>query len=130
MLQIAIATLPHSTDPLITLTGDANLAEVDRLQLDLRRIGSAHPRRVVIDLSACTFMASLALGTLVEFTSGVKPRDGRVAVAGAAGMLLDAIKRSRLDTLFVMAESVADATSRLQQLVPVTVAPAASAQRA
>lgn len=120
MLQVAIGTVSESTDPLITLTGDANLAEVDRLQLELRRVGSSHPRRAVIDLSGCTFMASLALGTLVAFASGVKTREGRVAIAGASGMLLDSIKRSRLDTLFVMADTAADAHRRLLDLVPPT----------
>ena len=67
-------------------------------------------------------MASLALGTLVEFTSGVKTRGGRVAVAGATGMLLDAIKRSRLDSLFVLCDSVDAAAARLRELVPMGVA--------
>lgn len=118
MLQIAIRDLGESKDPLIVLSGDANLAEVDRLQLEFRRVGSGHPRRAVIDLSACTFMASLALGTLVAFASGIKTRDGRVAIAGAKGMLLDSIRRSRLDTLLVMADSVPDAHRKLKELVP------------
>jgi len=102
----------------IRLTGDATLREIDALQLHLRRVGSSHPRRVIVDLSRVGFMASLALGTLVEFTSGVKTRDGRVAIAGATGMNLDAIRRSRLDTLFVMSESVDAAANSLRQLLP------------
>lgn len=103
---------------LIRMVGDASLREVDDLQLQLRRIGSAHPQRVVIDLAQVTFMASLAMGTLVEFTSGIKARKERVAVAGASGMLLDAIRRARLDTLFMMADTVESAASTLREVVP------------
>jgi len=113
----------------IRLTGDATLREIDALQLHLRRVGSTHPRRAIIDLSRVGFMASLALGTLVEFTSGVKTRDGRVAVAGATGMILDAIRRSRLDTLFVVSESVDAAATVLRELVPPHDAAAPITQR-
>jgi len=123
MLEILVEDHGPVDGPLITLRGDANLAEVDRLQLELRKVVSSHPRRVIIDLSAVTFMASLALGTLVEFTSGVKTRAGRVSIAGASGMLLDAIMRARLNALFVMCDTVQDAATRLRELVPVTPAP-------
>lgn len=118
MLEIQVQ--PHAAGNclLITLKGDANLREIDRLALELRRAGSSHPRRAIIEVSGVTFMASLALGTLVEFSGGVKTREGRVALAGAAGVLLDAVKRSRLDTLFVMADSVDDASAKLVALVP------------
>lgn len=118
MLDIQIEQ--HGPDGflLISLRGDANLREVDRLQLELRRASASHPRRAIVDVTEVSFMASLALGTLVEFTSGVKTRGGRVALAGASGMLLDSVRRARLDTLFVMAESVEAAAAEFVRLVP------------
>jgi anti-anti-sigma factor len=118
MLDISTDTAALPGCLLIRVVGEASLREVDGLQLQLRRIGSAHPQRVIIDLAHVTFMASLAMGTLVEFTSGIKVRKGRVAVAGASGMLLDAIRRARLDTLFVMADTVESAASTLREIVP------------
>ncbi len=118
MLEVHATPYPAEDCLVVTLRGDASLHEVDRLQLALQKAGSSHPRRAIIDVAAVTFMASLAIGTLVQFASGVKARQGRVALAGAAGPLLDAIKRSRLDTLFVMCESVPQARDEMLKAVP------------
>lgn len=109
MLEIRVGTSPEIGGPLITLIGDASLAEIDRLALELRRVQSAHPQHVAIDLSGVKFIASLAIGTLVEFAGGVRTRHGRVALVGAQGMVLDAFMRLRMNTIFTMCNTPADA---------------------
>ncbi|MBX3401976.1 MAG: STAS domain-containing protein [Phycisphaeraceae bacterium] len=107
MLEIRIQASTAIGGPLVTLIGDASLAEVDRLSLELRRVQSSHPSRAAIDVSGVSFIASLAIGTLVEFASGVRTRHGRVALVGAQGMVLDAFQRLRMDALFTICPTAA-----------------------
>lgn len=113
MLEIRVGTSPEIGGPLITLIGDASLAEIDRLALELRRVQSAHPLHVAIDMSGVKFIASLAIGTLVEFAGGVRTRHGCVALVGAQGMVLDAFMRLRMNTIFTMCNTATDAALAL-----------------
>lgn len=112
MLVVRIQASSAIGGALTTLDGDASLAEVDRRSLELLRVQSSHPSRVAIDVSGASFIASLAIGTLVQFASGVRTRHGRVAMVGVQGMVFDAFQRLRMDALFTISPTAAAVEQR------------------
>ena len=74
---------------------DASLLRDDLLELinqgviDLR-----------MDLSGLTYIDSSGLGTLVTINKRTKEQNGGLVLAGAQGLPLDLIKRTRLDKVF------------------------------
>ncbi len=61
--------------------------------------------RIVLDLSAVTFMDSSSLGALVSLLKMVGNR-GDLIIAGAKGIVADLFKLTRMDRVFRMADSV------------------------
>jgi anti-sigma B factor antagonist len=61
--------------------------------------------RIVLDLSAVTFMDSSSLGALVSLLKMVGNR-GDLIIAGAKGIVTDLFKLTRMDRVFRMADSV------------------------
>lgn len=64
------------------VTGPASLINVDELSRSLLKLSAHHPKLVVFDMSGCTFICSLAIGSFVEFSRGLKSHNGEVRFAG------------------------------------------------
>ncbi|HRJ51735.1 MAG TPA: STAS domain-containing protein [Candidatus Thiothrix moscowensis] len=61
--------------------------------------------RIVLDISAVTFMDSSSLGALVSLLKMVGNR-GDLVIAGAKGIVADLFKLTRMDRVFRMAADV------------------------
>lgn len=76
---------------------DASLLRDDLLEIIDRGIID-----VRMDLSGLTYIDSSGLGTLVTINKRTKEKNGKLVLAGAQGLPLDLIKRTRLDKVFVL----------------------------
>jgi len=76
---------------------DASLLRDDLLEIIDKGIVD-----VRMDLSGLIYIDSSGLGTLVTINKRTKEKNGKLVLAGAQGLPLDLIKRTRLDKVFVL----------------------------
>jgi len=61
----------------LVLSGEAGLHEADPLHLALTRLLATHPKLTIVDLTECTMLASVTLGALLSYKSGLLKNSGR-----------------------------------------------------
>jgi anti-anti-sigma factor len=76
---------------------------------------SAGGTALVVDLSAVTYISSIGLRVLMVAIKEVKPRGGRMVLAGLGPMVLEVFKISRFDMLFQIYASSEEALAALEQ---------------
>jgi anti-anti-sigma factor len=102
----------------VELIGSADLAGGEMLQRRLMRLAARHPRRVVFDLSRLTFIASMCMGSLTAFRRGCDKWGGTMALAATTEPVATALKRARLDTVFVMVPTLEAAMAHVSGGTP------------
>jgi anti-anti-sigma factor len=104
---VSIHSEPLPPDGLIlAVEGELDMASTPELLEEFAAAGPEAPARVVIDLSACTFLDLHALRTLVEIGQQVERGGGRLAVACPSGLLRRVFELTGLDQLLAAAPSV------------------------
>jgi anti-anti-sigma factor len=86
----------------IHLDGSAGITSADELERAARRIKIQRPRRLIVDLTNLSFIASLGLGVLVALSAAVRAEGGTMQLVAPRPYIADAIKRCRLDRLLPM----------------------------
>lgn len=109
MLTISTHTDEASKAIVVTLAGDAGMAELDQLDSGLKKVIAARPTLAIVDLSGLRFASSLAIGKLIDLHRGLTRHGGRVMLAGAGLNVSNVIKASRLDQFFEIYGSVREA---------------------
>lgn len=104
---------PHEGSTLLTLSGSADMAHDGELSRTINAVAAARPARLVIDLSALDFLASLAIGQIVSLVRAVHAHDGRAAIACANPLILGALTRSNLQRLLPVLPSMFEAEQTL-----------------
>ena len=94
----------------VTATGDVDLASAPRLRERLVEAIEHFGPFVVVDLSGADFLDSSGLGVLAGLLRRVAAGNGEMRVV-AGGAVRDLLGMTRLDRVFVVFESLADATS-------------------
>ncbi len=90
----------------LKLAGEAGFAGMPDLERATAILAAQRPSLVVIDCHGLTFMASLAMGSLVALQGALKRSGSRVVIASPPKPILDLIQRARLDSVFPIYESV------------------------
>ncbi len=93
----------------LRLVGDMGMKQATEIERSLTPTAARHPTLVVLDLSGVTFIASLAIGTLMAFQRGVVSRGGRVYYAAPSKVVADVIRHAHLDKVMKIAGSVEEA---------------------
>ncbi|MBL0869539.1 MAG: STAS domain-containing protein [Phycisphaerales bacterium] len=93
----------------VRLIGEASLAEEGILERAALRISAAHPKLVLLDFKHLRFLASLAMSELVQIHHAVSAHGGRVVIVGAAGVVRDALHRSKLHQILPLYETAQEA---------------------
>lgn len=91
----------------VAVVGEARMdaAVAPELKHQIAQLLEDGSTRIVLDLSAVTFMDSSSLGALVSLLKMVGNR-GDLIIAGAKGIVADLFKLTRMDRVFRMADSV------------------------
>ena len=79
---------------------------------EIRTVAGNMPDRVLLDLTGVEFIDSTGLGVLVALLKQTGP-GGRIAVIGARAPVLRLFQMTRLDSLFRLCASEADARDAL-----------------
>jgi anti-anti-sigma factor len=106
MMPLVIENETKSDAIVVSLIGTADMAQVDVLDRQLTQLCAQHPQRVVFDLARLTFLASISIGALVRFHNSCKHWRGQIILAGTNTDVMGSLKRSRLDKVFIMVDSV------------------------
>lgn len=109
MLNVTTHTDETSKATVISLSGDAGMAELDQLDAGLKKVVAGRPALVIVDLAGLKFASSIALGKLIDFHRGMTRHGGRVILAGAGLNVSNVIRASRLDQFFEIYANVREA---------------------
>ena len=101
-------SLPGSKEStrIYRLTGPLVLNTMFDLQDELNK---DHYALTIFDLSGVPYMDSAGLGVLVNCHVSASRRNGKVVVVGALPRILDLFKITKVDSVFTMAPTVAEA---------------------
>jgi anti-sigma B factor antagonist len=112
MLNVKSVAEPAIKGVVVSFSGEMTGTTADQLSKSLTTIADGKPANAVLDLSGLTMMDSRSIGILTAFRSGIR-RDtdgkGRVMAAAASPMIEKAMKLTRMNELFPLHLSVAEA---------------------
>ncbi len=99
----------QSTEDLTTLTVQGSARAIDSQALDrkVREILVIRPRRLVVDLSGISFVASTALALLAHLCRGIRADGGIAEVHGASSQIAEVIRHARLDDILPLVDEPA-----------------------
>lgn len=110
-LEITLEVIDKAV--VMRLVGDADMHSVEPLQREVTRLAASRPRLVVIDATEVSFFSSLALSEFVSLHSALRAHGSSIAMVGVRGAALDAVKRTKLDSIIRTFPSVEAAIASL-----------------
>lgn len=113
MFTIKRFEIPGFDGVALALTGKADLLASEQLERGLTFALADSPQRAIIECSHLEFIGSFGIGQLVLFRKSMNQHAGRVALVGVRPEIHQALKYSRLEDLFTILPSVADAQAAL-----------------
>jgi len=112
MNELKIESFDHPSGGgvvVVSVSGPADLAGLPFLERNLNALAQRKPQRVVFDLSALTFIASLSIGAIIAFHNAANRWGGKVSLAGANDMIANTLKRVRIDAMLPVYPSLDEA---------------------
>lgn len=103
----------HDGVCVMSLRGEASVAEAQILTEGIISLAAARPPRLVFDLCALTFISSLAMGDLASLAAALRRYGCRLAIAGATPQTRGALRRVRLDRAYEMFDALEPALREL-----------------
>ncbi|MDB5327384.1 MAG: anti-anti-sigma factor [Phycisphaerales bacterium] len=91
---------------IVALKGTIGIVEVDLLDAQLGSIADKKPALVVLDLAGLSMIGSSAMGSLIGFRRDVAKSGGVVRMAAVSPIVRESFKRSLLDKLFKIFDTV------------------------
>jgi anti-sigma B factor antagonist len=99
-----------NTAAVITLKGELILGpDCTRLHHIIHSAIEAGRRHLVFDVSGVAQLDSTGIGQFIDAYSSLEKIGGQMTLAGASGVVRDAFRVTRLDTIFHFVPAVADA---------------------
>lgn len=96
----------------VTPIGEVDLTASPVLRQELKKLQSAPPKRLVVDLSQVPYMDSSGVATLVEAMQIARRNNTRLVLCGMQPKVRSIFEIARLDTVFAIAP---DADAALAQ---------------
>jgi anti-anti-sigma factor len=100
MANVNIVVTPFPNHLVAQIIGQAGVADVDALELQLRKVAASRSPLVVLDLSQLRFISSLGMGILVAFRKGIVRENHKLRIAGTQQLVADAFAHARLGNVF------------------------------
>ncbi|HKA02899.1 MAG TPA: STAS domain-containing protein [Acidimicrobiales bacterium] len=109
-MDLVVRQLDTGDVPGLSVAGEVDMATAPRLHDALVQLAAEHPgARVVIDLDGVAFLDSLGLGVLLGGLRRMRTTGGDLALVCTNPRLLEVLASCRLDRVFEIYASVADA---------------------
>lgn len=87
---------------IVTPVGDVDLTASPVLRQELKKIQSARPSRLIVDLSKVPYMDSSGVATLVEAMKTAQQNRTRLVLCGLQPKVKSIFEIARLDTVFAI----------------------------
>ena len=100
-----IAVIQEPDLAIVKISGEMSL-KVATVDHEFTRLQATRPKAVILDLSGLTFCSSLGMGLFVHLHNTLKRFNGRLFAFGIPPRVLDSFRRSRLDSLFEIRDSL------------------------
>lgn len=97
MSREAITKHHQDGHAVVTLSGDFDLSNSDRLHEALHSELDGHPRHLVLDVTGVTFMDSTALGVILGARNQAVERDRSLALVGASDAVVRLLHITQID---------------------------------
>lgn len=114
VLNIAIIAEPRIKGVVVHVEGDASLVEMPIFERSTIKLAAQRPLGLVYDLSALTFVASLAMGEMIRLAHSIKEFGGRVVIAAPSEMVRGALERARLDRVMPIYSTCEEAVASIE----------------
>jgi anti-sigma B factor antagonist len=108
--QVRIADETDAT--IVRTAGEIDLQHSPTLRSSLLALAERKPRRVIVDLSAVTYVDSSGVGTLVEFKRRLERGGGEVILAGLQPRVRSVFEITKLDQFFTIVPTVDEARKK------------------
>ena len=109
-MQLGIREGTHGGVPVVSLTGEVDLATVPRLRGALQRAGGGS---IVVDLDGVDALDDVGLGILVGAAGRARSAGGDLVLVCTDERLLDLLRRTRLDQAVAVFPTVVAAVHSL-----------------
>ena len=103
-LEISIERSAHGSATVVCVDGDLDMATAPQLEEALERADVS--KRIVIDLSGCTFLDSPAVRALVVTAARRKPAGGKLALVTRDPGILRVLEIASVDVLLPVHETI------------------------
>jgi len=111
--RIKITTAERDGATIITISGDLSLAAIEEFEVAINTLAGKRPKLAVFDMTAVSFVSSLAMGSLVSLHHSMKTTSGgRIVLAGLQPMIRRAFETAKLNQLIGLVDSVDEAIKR------------------
>jgi anti-sigma B factor antagonist len=112
-MDLVLRAFEHDGVPVLTLGGEMDLATLPRLRMHLSRLAADHPgTTVLVDLDGVTAIDDTGLGALVGGLSRAVATGGDLQLVCSSERLLEQLRTCRLDRVFEIHATLADALGR------------------
>jgi anti-sigma B factor antagonist len=98
--------------PLLRIRGEIDMNNSPALRLHLAKLLDLKPRRVVLDLSAASYVDSSGIGTLVEFKRKLDRVRGQLVLAALTPRVRGVLEITKLDSFFALTATVEEAMTQ------------------
>ncbi|MGW0802887.1 STAS domain-containing protein [Nonomuraea sp. NPDC002799] len=99
----------HGELVVVSLAGEMDLDNVSRVRRCLDEAVETHGSRLVVDLTALTFIDTTGLGVLVRRLATMRDQDGTMSLVATDGQVLRRLRRTNLASLFPIYDTLAQA---------------------
>lgn len=106
--RVSVENRPGAT--VVLPSGEIDLNASPILRQELKRVQTARPQRLIVDLSGVPYMDSSGVATLVEAMQIARKNSTRLVLCGMQEKVLSIFEIARLDTVFTI---VPDATGAM-----------------
>ncbi|MEV0390878.1 STAS domain-containing protein [Nonomuraea sp. NPDC050643] len=99
----------HGELVVVSLAGEMDVDNVAQVRKCLDEAVQMPKPRLVVDLTALTFIDTTGLGVLVRLLATLRDRDGSMALVAPDGQVLRRLRRTNLAPLFPIYDTLAQA---------------------
>jgi len=111
--SLSTETLQDGADAVVSLEGEVDLYTAPELKQELHRLVGEGAKRIVIDMTATTFIDSTTLGVLLSVVKRVRPEGGAVVLVCPDRNVKRIFEITLLDRVFTIVDTREEAFDEL-----------------
>lgn len=96
----------RGTTTIVLPSGEIDLNASPVLRQELKRVGTARPQRLIVNLAGVPYMDSSGVATLVEAMQQARKNSSKLVLCGMQDKVRSIFEIARLDTVFTIVADV------------------------